>query len=122
MSGLGLALVLGLSGGAPDLLPSRSEAEAALLYTMSCRDEDGFTLCDPSIPVGIEFTRFECASEPVAREAERARANCRIEGRVRYTGRRPGEYRWMPLSLDRAGFWLPKPLGAHDMTRWQADS
>jgi hypothetical protein len=114
---LGLALMLGV---AEEALPSRTAAAAALLYEMSCRDEDGYTLCDPVIPVEIEFTRFDCVSEPVRHESELARATCRIAGRVRYLrGALTGDS-WRPLPGKHADFWLPRPDGPRDITRWQA--
>ena len=116
MSMVGLALMLALA--ARDPLPPKDEAADALLSAMMCKDEDGFTLCDPSMPVEIEFSRFDCVAEPVLFAGEAARATCRIAGRVRYTARGVGQYRWVPLPGDHADFWLPDSPGA----RWQAFS
>lgn len=89
-------------------LPTMQQAEDALLLAWSCVDEDGFTMCDPSLqPTNIEFTRFDCQPEsPIA--GERARATCMLEGRLQRLGiRRQGsEGSWQPITLLTATFWI----------------
>lgn len=97
---------------APDpQLPSQQQVEDALIYAWSCKDEDGFTLCDPGAqPRDVEFTRFHCRSEVPSR-GERARASCEFEGRLMRHGRRDTPI-WERIALQTAIFWIDDRPGA----------
>lgn len=97
-------------------LPTRPEVANALMYAMTCRDEDGFTNCDVPVPVEIRFDRLRCSRRSARVESIGAYVTCRFTGRALWRDHfGAGAARWRPLS-DQGRFIDLVYVGS----RWQA--
>jgi hypothetical protein len=80
-------------------LPKRGDVARALIFAMSCQDEDGFTNCDVPVPVKIDFDHLRCSWETSPLESVGPYVTCEFTGRAmwrdHYGG---GAARWRPLS------------------------
>jgi hypothetical protein len=68
-------------------LPTPAEVESALAVSQMCIDRDGFTLCDPSRPVGATFRQVLCVAYGADSEHHPI-IRCVYKGaRMEYSGR-----------------------------------